>query len=164
MELGILAANNKDILVTRYQSTGDIAAAILKAINDSKKAADHLSTYFRNPDKHKSCKLIFLFCKNVLPYKMESEHKQSARTINRILQDSHKGGDCKHFATMSAALCKSLNIPCVLRLICQRQGSRQPNHIYCVAFVNGKEIIIDPVLKNFDTEARYNYKYDIKIK
>jgi hypothetical protein len=32
-----------------------------------------------------------------------------------------------------------------------------------VAFVNGKEVILDSVLKNFDTEARYNYKYDIKL-
>lgn len=163
MNLGLLAANNKDILVRRFQSTGDIAGALIKAINDSGPAADHLKNYFKNSDPYQSCKLIFFFIKNIIPYKMESENRQTARTLNRILQDHKKGGDCKHYATTSAALCKALNIPCKLRLISQRYGSKQPNHIYTVAVIKGKDVIIDPVLKKFDTEARYNYKYDIKL-
>jgi hypothetical protein len=164
MNLGLLAANNKNTFITRYQSTGDIAGAIIKAIKDSERSADHLSSYFKNSDPYKSCKLIFMFCKNLLPYNMESADKQTARTLNRILQDSKKGVDCKHYTTVCAALCKALNIPCVLRLISQRPTTKQPNHIYCVAFIKGKEVILDPVLKHFDTEARYNYKFDIKIK
>jgi hypothetical protein len=163
MNLSVFGANNKDLLITRYQSTGDIAAAILKAIKESEKTAKTLAPYFKNSNKYQSCKLIFLFVKNMLPYKQEPASKQTARTLNRILQDNNKGGDCKHYATFTAALCKALNIKCVLRLICQKIGSNQPNHIYCVGIINGKEVIIDEVLKNFDTEARYHKKYDIKI-
>ena len=163
MNLGSLSANNKNTFITRYQTTGDIAGAIIKAINDSKISAQTLAPYFKSNDKYKSCKLIFLFCKNLLPYKMESANSQTARTLNRILQDNKKGGDCKHYATISASLCKALNIPCYLRLIVQKQGTNQPNHIYTVAKINGDEVIIDAVLKKFDTEARYNKKYDIKI-
>jgi hypothetical protein len=163
MNLGFFKAENKNTFVTRYQTTGEIAGAILKAIKDSKESAKKLVPYFKNNDKYISAKLIFMFCKGLLPYKMESADKQTARTLNRIIQDSDKGGDCKHYATISATLCKALNIPCCLRLISQRATTKQPNHIYCVAFIKGKEVIIDAVLKNFDTEARYNYKYDIKI-
>lgn len=164
MNLGVLAANNKNHFITRYQNTGQIAAAIILAIKNSQNSANHLAPYFQNADKYKSCKLIFMFCKNLLPYNMEPADNQTARTLNRIIADNKSGGDCKHYATISAALCKALNIPCVLRLISQRAYTREPNHIYCVAFIKGKEVIIDAVLKNFDTEARYNYKYDIKIK
>lgn len=164
MELVNIAANNKNYLVTRYQSTGDIAAAIVKAVNDSKRAAENLAPYFKSNNKYNSCKLIFIFCKKILPYKMESAERQTARTLPRILQDNKKGGDCKHFATMSAALCKALNIPCSLRLIAQKYGTKQPNHIYTIAHLPDRDVVIDCVLKNFDTEARYNYKYDIKIK
>ena len=163
MNLGFFGANNKNILVTRYQSTGDIAASILKAINESEKTAKKLAPYFKNSNKYESCKLIFLFVKKMLPYKQEPAARQTARTLNRILQDNKLGGDCKHYATFSAALCKALNIKCCLRLIAQKLGTNVPNHIYCVAFINGKEVIIDQVLKNFDTEARYHKKYDIKI-
>jgi len=163
MNVGIFGAKNNNLLITKYQSTGDIAAAILKAINESKITAEKLAPYFKNASKYHSCKLIFLFVKNMLPYKQEAANKQTARTFNRILQDNKLGGDCKHYATISAALCKALNIKCLLRLICQKYGSNQPNHIYCVAIINGKEVIIDEVLKTFDTEARYHKKYDIKI-
>lgn len=163
MDLSNFGANNQNILVTRYQSTGDIAAAILKAIKESEKSAQNLAPYFYNKNKYISCKLIFMFVKNILPYKQEPASKQTARTLNRILQDNKLGGDCKHYTTITAALCKALNIKCILRLICQRYGSTQPNHIYCVAIINGKEVIIDEVLKKFDTEASYYKKYDIKI-
>lgn len=162
MDLGYFTPNNKNLLVSRFQTTGEIAGAIVKAIKESKTSAEKLAPYFKNKSKFESCRLIFLFCKNVLPYKQEPASRQSAKTINRILSDAKTiGGDCKHFSTLSSALCLALNIPCKLRLISQRSGSKQPNHIYCVAIVNGKEVILDSVLKKFDTEARYNYKYDI---
>ena len=145
MNLGYFKANNKNITVSRFQSSGEIAGAIVKAVKESKNSAERLAPFFKNKSKYESCKLIFLFAKNVLPYVREPASVQTAKTINRILQDAKtKGGDCKHFSTISSALCIALNI-------------------YCVAFVNGKEVILDSVLKNFDTEARYNYKYDIKL-
>lgn len=164
MNLGYFKANNKNITVSRFQSSGEIAGAIVKAVKESKTSAEKLAPYFKNRSKYESCKLIFLFTKSVLPYVKEPASIQTAKTINRILQDAKtKGGDCKHFSTISSALCIALNIPCCLRLISQSYDTKQPNHIYCVAFVNGKEVILDSVLKNFDTEARYNYKYDIKL-
>lgn len=164
MDLNYFKAKNKNLVISRYQSSGEIAGAIVKAVKESKASAEKLAPYFKNSNKYQSCKLIFLFAKNVLPYVKEPASLQTAKTINRILQDAKtKGGDCKHFSTLSSALCIALNIPCCLRLISQTYGSKQPNHIYCVAFVNGKEVILDSVLKNFDTEARYNYKYDIKL-
>lgn len=136
----------------------------MRAIKESEQSANALAPYFKNVDKKTSCKLIFIFCKNVVPYKREPGNKQTAKTLPRILQDAKmNGGDCKHYATISASLCKALGIPVKLRLISQNFYDKSPNHIYAVAKINGKDVIIDPVLKNFDTEARFNYKYDVKI-
>jgi len=160
--LGNIKANNKNILVARYQTTGQIAGAIVRAVKESQPTAEKIKKYFQG-DKYQQAKLIFIFCKNLLPYKKESASRQTARTMARIIQDAKKGGDCKHFSTLSASLCKALNIKCKLRLISQRYDNDQPNHIYTVALINGREVIIDAVLPNFDTEARYNKKYDINI-
>ena len=160
--LGNIKANNKNILVARYQTTGQIAGAIVRAVKESQPTADKLKKYFQG-DKYQQAKLIFIFCKNLLPYKKESASRQTARTMARIIQDAKKGGDCKHFSTLSASLCKALKIKCKLRLISQRYDNDQPNHIYTVALINGREVIIDAVLPNFDTEARYNKKFDINI-
>lgn len=161
--LGKIKAQNKNILVSRYQTTGEIAGAIIHAIKESEPTAQKIKQYFQNADKKVSAKMIFIFCKNLLPYKKESADRQTARTMSRIIQDAKKGGDCKHFATLSATLCKVLGIKCKLRLISQSYYNKQPNHIYTVAIIDGKEVIIDCVLKSFDTEARYNSKTDIKI-
>lgn len=164
MNFADLNVKNNNYLVARYQTAPEIAGAIVKAINESKPQAEELKSYFENKDKEKSLKLIFLFCKKAIPYKKESGERQTAKTIGRLLQDAKKnGGDCKHYATFIGALCKSLNIPVKLRLISQKFDDKTPNHIYCIAKANGKNFIIDPVLKKFDDEARYNYKYDISI-
>ena len=110
MNLGYFKPNNKNIFVTRYQTTGEIAGAILKAIKDSQESAHKLAPYFKNSDPVQSCKLIFMFCKGLIPYKMESADQQTARTLNRILQDAHKGGDCKHYATVCATMLSLIHI------------------------------------------------------
>jgi hypothetical protein len=164
MNLGNLKAKNQNFLVTRYQTSGQIAGAILKAIDESKASAQELAPYFKNKNPYTSAKLIFLFCKQAVPYVKEPSTKQTAKTLPRILQDGAlHGGDCKHYAILSSSLCKALGIPVKLRLISQNFYDRTPNHIYSVATINGKEVIIDGVLKNFDTEARYNHKYDLNL-
>ena len=165
INLGYLTPNYKNTPIARYQTASQIAGAIVKAVKDSKKAADTLApNFYCNTNYYNECKLIFVFIKNAVPYVKEPGNNQTAKTMPRILADAKKyGGDCKHYATIAAALCKALGIKCKLRLISQFHDRKTPNHIYCVAIINGKEVIIDPVLKNFDTEARYNYKYDINI-
>jgi hypothetical protein len=163
MKMPVLVANGKNILVSRYQTAPEIAAAIVKAIQESKTDALKLAPYLKSGNKITSARLIFIFLKNTIPYKKEASTKQTARTLARLLNEASLGGDCKHFATASAALCSALNIKCKLRLIAQGLNTKIPNHIYTIATINGTDYIIDPVLKNFDTEARYNYKYDIKI-
>lgn len=171
MNLQALKPNNKNILVSRYQTAGEIAGSIVKAIELSKPCAEILAPSFANKDKLKTAKLIFLFCKQAIPYKREPASRQTAKTLPRILADANKnaingdiiGGDCKHYATATASLCKALNIPVKLRLISQNFYDSTPTHIYAVATINGNEVIIDGVLKNFNNEARYTHKYDIKI-
>lgn len=156
-----LKAQNRDVLVSRYQTTAQIAGALLRAIDESAPAAQSLARYFNGYSKLENARLIFVFIKQLLPYNREPAENQTARTLQRIIQDSKKGGDCKHMATTAAALCKALHIPCKLRMIVQDPTTKIPNHIYTVAVINGKEYIIDAVLKAFNNEARYYYKYDI---
>lgn len=159
-----LQAKNKNLYVSRFQTAPEIAAAIVKAVDESATDAKILAPHFQGDTPKQNARLIFVFIKNAIPYEKEPSSRQTAKTLARMLQDAKKhGGDCKHYATAAAALCKALNIKCKLRLISQKDGDKTPNHIYTVAIINGKEVIIDPVLKNFDTEARFNYKYDINI-
>lgn len=166
----VMYPKGNNIIVSRFQTAGEIAGAIVKAIQESKPSAEYLKRYFYSPDKITSLKKLFYFTKKAVPYRKEPSTKQTAKTLPRILIDANKnksiggiiGGDCKHYSIVCGSIAKALNIPVKLRLIAQGINPT-PNHIYCVAKINGKEIIIDPVLNQFNTEARYNYKYDVKI-
>jgi hypothetical protein len=157
------ATKNTNVLIARYQTAPQIAAAIVTAVKESEQDAQKIGHFFYSQNKKQTAKLIFIFLKKLIPYDKEPASRQTARTLGRILNESNKGGDCKHFATAAAALCKANGIKCKLRLIAQVPNSKTPNHIYCVAVIAGNDVIIDPVLKNFDTEANYIYKYDINI-
>lgn len=166
----VMYPKNNSYIISRWQTTGEIAGAIIKAIQESKPAADYMAKYFKSPNKIESLKRLFYFTKKAVPYRKEPGSNQTAKTLPRILIDAHKskslggiiGGDCKHYSIICGSIAKALNIPVKLRLIAQG-STPQPNHIYVVANVNGKSYIIDPVLSDFNTEARYNYKYDVKI-
>ena len=167
--IDVLKPKYNDYLVSKYQTAGQIAGAIVQAINDSKPSAQYLAKYFKTSNPLKSLQLLFWFTKKAVPYKRESGANQTAKTLPRILSDANKvkisgviGGDCKHYSILIGSIGKALGIPMKLRLIAQGY-TPIPNHIYCVAKVNGKEYIVDAVLNEFNKEARYNYKYDIKI-
>ena len=166
----VLYPKGQNILISRFQTAGEIAGAIVKAIKESEPSAEYLKKYFYAPDKITSLKRLFYFTKKAVPYKKEPGTNQTAKTLPRILIDANKqksiggviGGDCKHYAIICGSIGKALKIPMRLRLIAQGINPT-PNHIYCIAKINGRDIIIDPVLNSFNTEARYNYKYDVKI-
>lgn len=150
----------KDYKVVSNQTAKDIASAIIKSIRDSNSTALLIVPYLKSKDLYQTCKNVFTFCKNNIEYVKEGKDIQTAKTLVRILAD--KKGDCKHMSITAYTLLKALGIDCRLRLISQNFYNTDPTHIYVIAKINGKTIYIDPVLKNFDTEARYYYKYDLK--
>jgi transglutaminase-like putative cysteine protease len=150
----------KEYVITNSQTAKDIASAIIKSIKDSQTTANLLAPYLRSNSKLQTLKNIFIFCKNNVTYKKEGKELQTAKTLARVLAEKH--GDCKHYSTLCYSLCKALGIDCKLRLISQNFYNTDPTHIYVIAKINGQTIVIDPVLKSFNDEARYYYKYDIK--
>ena len=156
----ILKPSYKDILIVRNQNTSQIAGAVVKAIKDSQKQAELIAPYLKGNSRLSTLNNVWKFSKNNIKYEREKNSLQTAKTLSRIIAD--KKGDCKHYTTLIASILKALNIPFKLRLISQNYFSPEPTHIYIVSYVNGKEIAVDGVLKNFGTEASYKYKYDIK--
>jgi len=156
-----LTPKYKDTIIKRNQSVNDITGGVLKAIKDSNEQAKLIAPYLKGKTRQQTLRNIFNFCKKNVRYVREPNSLQTAKTLPRILAD--KQGDCKHYATLVASLCKALNIPVKLRLISQNYFSPEPTHIYAVSGIGTVEVVVDPVLKQFANEALYRYKYDIKL-
>lgn len=157
--MSILKPKFQDRIIVNSQTTDDLLNGVIRAIKDSEEQARHIAPLFRRKDDITTCYLIFEFLKKNVPYKRESPNGQTVRTIARILHD--KNGDCKHYAIFAASILRALKIPFKLRLISQDFYNSEPTHIYVVC---NNDIILDPVLKQFNNEAAYKYKYDYKLK
>jgi|694.fasta_scaffold19382_18 hypothetical protein len=148
--------------IIKNQTVEDIVKQIKRAIKESEQSAVLIAPKLKGSTKLHTLLNVFNFVKKI-PYKKESSDQQTARTLNRILHGAINGigGDCKHYSIAISSLLNALNIPHKLRLISQNFYNSEPTHIYVVAYINGKEVILDPVMKNFNDEAQYKYKYDI---
>lgn len=143
------------------QTAKNIAIQLKRAINESEGAADQIKHKFKGNSDFLTCFNVYNFCRKNINYIRESDRLQSAKTIQRILYD--KFGDCKHYTTFCCSLLKASGIRVQMRLISQNFYDPEPTHIYCVAYINDKEIIVDPCVKTFNSEAQYKYKYNLTL-
>lgn len=149
------------------QNAKNIALQVKRAIIDSKEQAEAIAYHFKGKNPTMSCFNVYQFCRNNIKYRKESPNLQTAKTLTRILTDKKNGymyGDCKHYTIFCSSILRALGIKTYLRLISQNFYDAEPTHIYCVAVINNKEVIVDGCMKNFDNEAQYKYKYNLKIK
>lgn len=159
--MSVLSPKFRTEAIRGRQDAKNIGIQIKRAINESKEQSDFICSRFIGSNDTETCRRIFLFIRKNIRYKMESSNLQTIRTVARILFD--KSGDCKHYTILACSLLRSLNIPCKMRMISQNFYNVEPTHIYCVAKINGKEVIIDGCLSSFDTEPAYKYKYDLNL-
>ena len=157
----LLQPKFKKIVLEKNQTSGDIAKALKYAIQESKPAANIIIKKFASKDPVMTCFNIWKFCKTNIIYIRETAEVQTARSLQRILYDKH--GDCKHYTIIACSLLNANGIKTKMRLISQSFYNSDPTHIYCIATIGGKEIVIDPCMNTFNNEAAYKYKNDIKI-
>lgn len=150
----------KEQLITRNQTAEDIARLLLYAEKESRRYVPKIVEYFDDRNPENICYKVWFFLRRNVNYLKEPPTRQTAKTINRIIADGY--GDCKHYATFSVAILRALGIPCVFRLASFDWSNKTPTHAYCVAFINGKEIYIDPCIRQFDQECAYKHKHDLK--
>lgn len=148
-------------IIKGRQTAGNIASQLKLAVNESLAGAETIKHNFKGRNKYNTCFNVWDYCRKNIKYKRESENLQTAKTLQRILYDKY--GDCKHYTTFCCTMLKALNIPSQMRLISQNFYNSDPTHIYCVAFVNGEEIILDPCIKTFNSEAQYKYKFNLNL-
>jgi len=162
--LNHLPVKNIKKIISANQSTGDIIQAIIKQHISNRKDAKNIAKYFQADNTRDTAYNIFDFCKKNIPYKVESGFGQTVKTLGRILYDAKNGtgqNDCKAYATFAGNVCEALNIPFVYRFAGYK--GKDLTHTYCVVKNGNEEIVIDPVLNDFDTEKPYKNKVDKKI-
>jgi hypothetical protein len=164
--MDLMQPKNKQEIIRGKQSALNIAKMIKRAIIESSGGANKIAPQFKGSSPYMTAFKVYDFTRKNIPYHKEGENLQTAKTIQRILSDTKNGigHDCKHYTIFACSMLRALGIPCEMRLISQNFYNAEPTHIYCVASIGGKEVIVDACMKNFNNEASYKYKYNLKIK
>lgn len=163
----LLPFNRKQILLYNNQSTSDIIKVLLNAHSIYKNEYDKIGAYFNDYNDYRTAKKLFYFLKKNVPYKIESDSRQTVKSPSAILQTP--GGDCKHYSQfiggVLGALCRQgKKINWCYRFANYKLFGTVPHHVFCVIKEkNGNEIWIDPVLHSFNYKKAYINKIDKKV-
>jgi hypothetical protein len=157
---------NSEIVLKKKQGVEDIVKGILKTHNQYFTDYDLISEFFYRGNIEDTCKYIFDFLKQNVPYQIESENYQTLRSPGAIL---HFPGDCKSYALFSNGVLDSLRRKGKLKcdLIYRFAGygvfTDYIEHVFSVCKTGKNEIWVDPVLNGYNEKKQPNYIVDKKI-
>lgn len=155
-----IPVKNREKKIVDRQRTADIMRLLLECEYESRMYNSVLKKQFCHSDPMKTTQAIFDYMKKNIVYIKESEKKQTGKTIGRIISDGF--GDCKAFATFAICALKACGINANFRLASYKKFDKTPTHIYAVATIHGKKVVVDGTLSRLDLEAPYQYAYDVK--
>lgn len=151
--------DHKQRLVKRFQTVSDIVDLILVADKQNSVYSPILKGYFYTGNTIQDIRAFYKYACENIKYLKEG-NLQTAKTVPAILNFGY--GDCKHFSLFLGSCCRALRIPYVFRFTSYNKYDKEASHVYVVAHVYGKQIILDGVLKMINAEKPYYYKYDFK--
>lgn len=156
---GIAKPNYKDVLVTKDGYNNDIILTLNKQFPEAVKQVQNVN--IGGSDHYQKGRAIFNYLKYSVRYKKDPSGKQVIQLPARMINDT-KSGDCKSKALAASALMQVNGFKDVcLRYASYDPNDKTPTHVYAVGKDDkGKEIIIDPVWKAFNTQAPYKHYKD----
>ena len=163
----ITPVTNKTVVNFNDGDTNDIISVVLldDEISARQRFIKDFAPLLRGKNDYESCVNIWNFIKNEIPYVGDKNGLELIRLPNKCIWDAYykqNGGDCKSFALLANDLCRELGISSMYRFISQKRNSVIATHVYCVAVINGKEIILDAVYTHFNSEPYRTYKVDYR--
>lgn len=152
----------RNITVKNEANLSDTIEWMKKVVQTTKSQSKKIAKRLQGESVRETCSNVWNFCFHHFQYEKDEEQKEQIRTPNRSWRDRTKGIDCDCFSVLISTILTNLKIPHIWRMT--RYQAPQMEHIYPVAFApNGKEIIIDCVVSEFNYEVPYTAKEDVNM-
>lgn len=131
----------------------DIVKHILKIdAEDDRRFCDFAAQFERS---RAGLHALFLFVKNKIRYKEDPEGFQFIKTPAALWD--MRIGDCKSKTLFITQCLRCLRIPYIIRFVSYNPNTRDVTHVYPIAVLDGKQIIMDTVYGYFDAEKKPYY-------
>jgi len=161
MNLALPIQGTKKRIVENQRAT-DIIRLMLVSEQESQKYFPALRKYFLCSDQLDNAHKIFDYSQNHLIYDREPPENQNVKTVARVLHDKYN--DCKGYSTFILCALRACGIPARFRFASYNFWDKTPTHVYVIAKIDGKDYVMDGVIKRFDEEAAYKHFSDVQLK
>jgi len=158
----IPAPNGIVEIVTKIGNTQDIIEAILQS-DENYNSADFCtfaqqfsSTHWKIKNTMHGLYNLWYFVRYRIHYKEDPAGYQFIQTPSALWRRGI--GDCKSKTLFITAVLRCIGIPYKIRF--SSYGTKDVKHVYPVAIVNGKSVVLDAVWTKFATQAPYSYIVD----
>ncbi len=156
-----------DITVKKYATVTDTIEFIPKVVSDTLDDTKEIAKVLKGNSLSETCKNIWDFVYEHIPYKKDEEGKEQIRRPARVWFDRKKenpkdaGADCDCYSTFISSVLTNLQIPHSLRMGKYWYTDGRFTHIYPIVKTgDGKYITIDCVVNRFNYEEPFTEKYD----
>lgn len=147
-------------LLHRKGDTDDIIQVVLTVLSDNRNDVKDLAKTFSKD--YAGLKEIFYLVKDNIEYMEDPDGGQWIQTPSYLWHKSQVG-DCKSFTVFIASILHHMKIPYIIRFV-SFDKSKTPSHVYPIAVLNGKQVILDAVYQWFDAEKPFTYNHDFAHK
>ena len=153
---------NEQRVIIDNQGVNDIISGMLNTHDRYKSEYDKIYKYFEGTTIEQTCRNIWNFLKQNVPYGIESENYQYLKSPSSILNT--KNSDCKSYCLFSGGLMSALqrntgaDIDVTFMYASYDPFDNTPEHTFCVVKEGNKEYWIDPVLNKFN-QRKEPYSY-----
>jgi hypothetical protein len=160
MDVGLIPqADNKEVVLHKNGSTDDIMEVVIEASKQKPKKG--FCQFAKQFDRsYEGLRDLWSFVKYKIPYRVDPDGRQDILLPSALYERGY--GDCKSKTVFIVHVLKCLNIPYVVRFTAYTKGANV-SHVYPIAYLNGKYVIVDSVYDFFDREKSYKEKIDYNM-
>lgn len=130
----------------------DIINVILEADKVSAPFTRKLAKAFKGSEE-KILFDIWAFTRKHIRYIQDSPGHEKIKSPGATWRD--RAGDCKSMSVFNASILKNLKIPYKYKIVFYDPNQPSQGHIYPIALLDGREVVLDSVNSQFNKEERY---------
>lgn len=136
-------------------TTEDIIEVVLKGCNANiKKGFNKFCNQFSKNEQ--GLRDLWSFIKYRITYQVDDDGRQDVLLPSALWDRGW--GDCKSKTVFTVHVLRCLGIPFTVRFA--GYSGKSLTHVYCIAYLNDEEYIIDTVFDFFNREKKYKHKKD----
>lgn len=154
--------HGQEVSLMANGNVSDTIALMKKIVADTLPQTKRIAQVLKGSTRLQTASNVWDFLYNHVQYTKDNPLREQLRTPLRTWHDRRRGVDCDCYSIFISSVLTNLGVPHFFRVAGYHGGDYQ--HVYVVVPDGSRQIIIDPVMDEFNKEQPYTSKKDFNMK